>query len=148
ERITRQNRQREKERAVAAERIIREARIANPSRADIEKVLLADECGWQCPYTGRQIDWSTLLGPHPQFDVEHIWPRSRCLDASFANKALCFHEESRTRKRGRTSSAAYGRDPRRWAEIIARGQRFEGDFRTRREKLRRFLAEEIDADFR
>lgn len=148
ERITRQNRQREKERAVAAERIIREARIANPSRADIEKVLLADECGWQCPYTGRQIDWSTLLGPHPQFDVEHIWPRSRCLDDSFVNKTLCFHEENRARKRGHTPFEAYGRDPRRWAEIIARVQRFKGDFRTRREKLRRFLAEEIDADFR
>lgn len=147
EKITKQMREREKERATIAERIVREAGIPSPKRDDIERVLLADECGWHCPYTGLAFGMKELLGPTPQIDVEHIWPRSRSLDDSFLNKTLCHHEENRSRKRGRTPFEAYAGNPETWAEILKRVERFKGDPFTRLEKLRRFRAEEIDADF-
>ncbi|KAA0212967.1 MAG: type II CRISPR RNA-guided endonuclease Cas9 [Cyanobacteria bacterium CYA] len=147
ERLSRQNRERQRERDDAKARILKEMGYQNPSRDDVDRVLLADECGWRCPYTDRQIEWSTLLGPQSQFDVEHIWPRSRSLDDSFVNKTLCYHEENRARKRGRTPFEAYSGDREAWNAMLARVARFKGDLRTRREKMRRFMAESIDADF-
>lgn len=147
ERLNRQNRAREREREEVKARILREMGNQNPSRDDVDRVLLADECGWRCPYTDRQIEWSTLLGPQSQFDVEHIWPRSRSLDDSFVNKTLCYHEENRARKRGRTPFEAYSGDRESWNAMLARVARFGGDLRTRREKMRRFMAESMDADF-
>ena len=147
ERITKQMRDREKERAAIAERIVRETGIARPRREDIERVLLADECGWHCPYTGLSFGMAELLGPTPQMDVEHIWPRSRSLDDSFLNKTLCHHEENRSRKRGRTPFEAYAGNQETWADILKRVERFKGDPYARLEKLRRFKAEGIDADF-
>ncbi len=129
----------------AQRRILAEMQIPSPSRRDVEKVLLADECDWICPYTGRSINMRTLLGANPQFDIEHIWPFSRSLDNSFANKTLCYHEENRTRKRNLTPHEAYAADERRWHEITERVRRFRGDFT--REKLRRFYAEELPEDF-
>lgn len=147
ERLTRQNRDRQRERDDAKARILTEMGYQNPSRDDVDRVLLADECGWRCPYTNRQIEWATLLGRQSQFDVEHIWPRSRSLDDGFVNKTLCYHEENRARKRGRTPFEAYGGDRESWNEMLGRIARFGGDLRTRREKMRRFTAESIDADF-
>lgn len=60
---------------------------ANPSRDDIEKYLLWEESGKQCPYTGDMIGFEDLWNGH--FEVEHIWPRSISFDNSFANKTLC-----------------------------------------------------------
>lgn len=147
EKITRQNREREKERAAIVARIEKEAGIRSPRRDDIERVLLADECGWVCPYTGRQIGWETLLGRHPQFDVEHIWPRSRSLDDSLMNKTLCHHEENRSRKRGHTPREAYGGDPERFAQILGRIRLWKADLLVKAEKLARFEAEQIPAGF-
>ncbi|MFN7021414.1 MAG: type II CRISPR RNA-guided endonuclease Cas9 [Phycisphaerales bacterium] len=147
ERLTRTMRDREKERAAVIARIQKEAGIAAPRRDDVEKVLLADECGWVCPYTGRQIGWDTLLGPHPQFDVEHIWPRSRSLDDSFRNKTLCHHEENRSRKRGQTPREAYGGSPERLGEIIGRMRLWKGDPFVKAEKIARFEAEQIPEGF-
>lgn len=146
ERLTRQTRDREKERASIVARIQKEAGIASPSRDDIERVLLADECGWVCPYTGKQIGWNTLLGRHPQFDVEHIWPRSRSLDDSLANKTLCYHEENRARKRGHTPREAYGGSGR-LDEIVGRMRLWKCDPFVRAAKIDRFRAEEIASDF-
>lgn len=147
ERITRNIRDREKARASIVARIQKEAGITTPKREDIERVLLADECGWVCPYTGRQIGWDTLLGKHPQFDVEHIWPRSRSLDDSFLNKTLCYHEENRARKRGHTPREAYGGNPERFAEIIGRMRLWKTDPFTRVAKVGRFEAESIPEGF-
>jgi len=149
ERITKQMRDREKIRAGIVQRILDEPKlgIGQPRRDDIERVLLAEECGWNCPYTGRSFNMAELLGPTPQVDVEHIWPRSRSLDDSFLNKTLCFHDENRSRKRGRTPLEAYGGNRELWADMIKRVERFKGDPYARLEKLRRFKAEEIDADF-
>lgn len=128
-------RRNEKVRKEAAEKILRETNIKNPKRADIEKVLLAEECGWTCPYTGRRISMKALLGEHPQFDVEHILPFPRSLDDSMLNKTLCHAEENRKVKHNKTPFEAYGKTEK-WPEILGRVKNFKGNARD--EKLRRF----------
>jgi len=147
ERITKNIRDREKERATIIARIQKEAGIATPKREDIERVLLADECGWVCPYTGKPIDWGSLFGQHPQFDIEHVWPRSRSLDDSFINKTLCYHEENRSRKRGHTPREAYGGNPERLDEIIGRMRLWKTNPFTKVAKIERFEAESIPEGF-
>lgn len=147
QRITRDNRARERQRKLALERILKELPGYSPksgSDPNVERVLLAEECNWECPYTGKRIELRTLIGDQSQFDVEHIYPR-RYLDNSFANKTLCFHEENRTRKGNRLPTEAYANDPERWQQILAR----VGSFKSRwaREKMRRFLTEEVDENF-
>ena len=142
-------RENEKWREAAARKILEEMGNPDPRPGDILKVLLANECNWECPYTGkpegRSIPMQALLGPAPQFDVEHIIPFSRSLDNSFANKTLCYHEENRNVKRNRTPFEAYGGTPERWREILARVRRFRGP--AARSKLRKFLQEKVEPDF-
>jgi CRISPR-associated endonuclease Csn1 len=148
ERMWRDNRRREKARLVAAKLILKETRDEQPTRDDIEKVLLAEECGWQCPYTGQTITPASLLGPMPHFDVEHIIPFSSCLDDSFLNKTLCEVSENRNRKRNRSPWEAYGGDAQRWEAMLERVKSFKGD--AARAKLERFRLEDtstILADF-
>ncbi|HOV74748.1 MAG TPA: type II CRISPR RNA-guided endonuclease Cas9 [Candidatus Hydrogenedentes bacterium] len=140
--ISRKMRDNEKSRQKAAKRIFEEIGVQNPSRDDIEKVLLAEECEWRCPYTGKTISMRTLLGDAPQFDVEHIIPFSRCLDNSFNNKTLCYHEENRSVKRNRTPHEAYGGDPARYQEILDRVAKFKGEGRDA--KLRRFQMADLE----
>ncbi len=129
----------EKERKKAAEKVLREAKITKPSRDDVLKVLLAEECGWRCPYTGKAMSMETLFGDHPQFDIEHIIPFDRSLDDSYMNKTLCHAEENRRIKQGKTPYEAYSKSPG-WDEIVGRVKKFIGDARD--EKFRRFMLDE------
>jgi CRISPR-associated endonuclease Csn1 len=137
ERLAKENRAREAEREQAARRILSETTVANPRRSDVEKLLLAEECGFVCPYTGRSFGMGDLFGPQPQVDVEHIIPYSRSLDDSFANKTLCFVSENRDVKQNRTPLEAYASDAARWEQILGRVERFRGG--AARFKLERFL---------
>ena len=141
ERLAKENRGQEKIREDAASRLLAETTIAQPKRSDIEKLLLAEECEFTCPYTGRRFGMHDLFGEHPSVDVEHIIPFSRSLDDSFANKTLCMAEENRAGKRNRTPFEAYGRDPERWSQVLARVERFRGS--RARHKLERFLMESV-----
>lgn len=135
EKTTKQNRINESARQKAAERILKETGIENPSRTDILKVLLAEECNWECPYTGKQIKLSSLIGDFTQFDIEHIIPFDRCLDNSYMNKTLCYAEENRKVKHKRTPYEAYhGTD--KWNDITESVKRFKGN--ARYAKLQRF----------
>jgi CRISPR-associated endonuclease Csn1 len=129
------NKARKKEREEAAGKICEEVGIENPSRDDILRVLLADECDWKCPYTGKQIRMSDLLGDHPQFDIEHIIPFHRCLDDSYLNKTLCCADENRNVKKDQTPYEAY-HGTANWGDIIARVAKFKGN--AARKKLERF----------
>lgn len=139
-RISKDIRKRQDARETGYALITREANIPTPRRDDIEKYLLAVECGWICPYTGKSINYGNLFGDHPQFDVEHIIPFSRCLDDSFMNKTLCYHEENRLVKRNKTPWEAYEHNCN-WDDIIARVQRFTGE--AARQKLERFQSRDI-----
>lgn len=142
-RISKQNLENKTAREKATARIHKEMGNPHPSRADIEKVLLAEECNWECPYTGKHISMQSLLGDAPQLDVEHIVPYSRCLDNSFLNKTLCYHEENRNTKRGRTPFEAYGGDPEQWEAILGRVKGFQGAGRG--PKLQRFRLESLES---
>jgi CRISPR-associated endonuclease Csn1 len=141
--IWKDNQANRKKREQAAQKLLQEHGIANASRKDVEKWLLADECGWRCPYTGEQISGEALFGPQPRFDVEHIIPFSRLLDDSFLNKTLCLADENRHSKHTRTPWEAYGQDAERWTEIIQRVNQFQGP--AREQKLRRFQLSSLDS---
>lgn len=128
------NRQQEKVRTDAKQRLAAaELGIPEPKRSDIEKLLLFDECGGTCPYTGRQISMADLV--NGSIDVEHIIPFERSLDDSFRNKTLCWADENRHVKGGRAPSEVYGGSDR-WEAILERVRHFKGH--ASGEKLKRF----------
>ena len=95
----------EKRRAKAAEAVLSLSESAvRPSRRDIERWMLAEECGFVCPYTNRPIQRSWPLDP--EFEVEHIVPLSRSLDNSFANKTLA-HRDANAQKKNKTPIEAF-----------------------------------------
>jgi CRISPR-associated endonuclease Csn1 len=130
------NRENQRARDNAAGKILDEVGLNQPSNDDIRKVLLAEECLFTCPYTGRKIPMAGLVGRESQYDIEHIIPFSRSLDNSFANLTLCHQEENRNVKRNQTPTEAYASSPERFQEILERVKRFRSDFAW--EKLRRF----------
>jgi len=135
-------RKNERERERAAQRLLKEWGIQRPSRTDIDKVRLWEECNGHCPYTGNPISPNSLVGDAPQFDIEHIIPYHRCLDDSFANKTLCYHEENRNVKQNRTPFEAYGGGREKWEEILQRVGDFKGPFKG--EKAARFKLESLE----
>ena len=143
--ITRQNRENEKRREAAKRRLLNEVGIKNPKPVDVLKLLLADECNWECPYTGKTIPMRALFGPSPQFDIEHIIPFSRSLDNSFPNKTLCEVAENRNIKQNRTPYEAYSCREEKWMQILGRVKRFRGT--AAHAKLRKFQQKDLDQDF-
>ena len=139
--ITARNRKNETKRNEARLAVVAETGADDPGRGDIVKYILAEECGWECPYTGKKITPRSLFGPDPQFDVDHIIPFSRSLDDSFVNKTLCDAEENRNRKLNCTPWEAYGADTARYNVMLQRVKMFKGD--AAKEKLRRFLTQEV-----
>ncbi len=129
----------------AKEKLLREAKIGEPRRSDVEKALLWEECRGICPYTGRTIEFASLFGKNPQFDVEHIIPFSRSLDNSFLNKTLCYHKENRDHKKNQTPFEAYSRNKDQYQEILGRVRGFIG--KGMQAKLRRFEMESIPEEF-
>lgn len=114
----------------------------HPSRSDIDKWLLAEECKWTCPYTGMSISPRSLLGSHPQFDIEHIYPR-RYLDDSFVNKTLCHADFNRNRKKDRLPSACLNAEE--YEAALQRVRAFHGPHVEG--KLHRFETVEVPEDF-
>jgi CRISPR-associated endonuclease Csn1 len=135
--MTERNRDQEKQREKAARKILEEIPGRTPSRQDILKVLLAEECRWECPYTGKPISMRALVGMEPQFDIEHILPFAKSLDNSFTNLTLCDAEHNRNVKQRRSPGEAYGADPDLYQAILDRVRKFTGP--AAKEKLRRFL---------
>ena len=96
---------RQERRRKAAREALQQNGIVEPARADVEKWMLWEECGHRCPYTGDTISFDALFRTG-DFEVEHIWPRSRSLDNSFRNKTLCRKDVNlRKGNQPRTSSS-------------------------------------------
>ena len=140
---TKRIRENQSKREAAAQAILEEAKIPNPSRRDIEKYLLAEECNWTCPYTGKRIGMDSLFGAQPQFDIEHIIPFSRSLDNSFVNKTISDVHENRRVKGNRTPHEAYA-ETSGWPQILERVRQFRG--RLASAKLRRFKMDRKQLD--
>ncbi len=135
ERIQRTKNMRDKEaaRMKAKEELLNRLGIQDPSRDDVLRVLLADECGWVCPYTGKSFGMNDL----PKMDIEHIIPYSKSLDDSYLNKTLCDPTYNRKGKRNRSPyEAAFGTP--HYDEIIENVKQWAFKSSAGREKLRRF----------
>jgi len=138
-----QMRARENLRKKAIQRILDETGNPSPRPHEIEKVLLAQECNWRCPYTNEQITMGNLLGDSPRFDIEHIIPFSRSFDNSFANKTLCEANYNRNVKKNRTPYEAAAENE--FSAMIDRVKRnFGGDYADT--KLDRFNLREVRSD--
>lgn len=57
-----------------------------PTRQEIEKYMLWGEQNHISPYTGKVIPLSKLFTP--EYEIEHIIPKSRFFDNSFGNKTI------------------------------------------------------------
>lgn len=131
---------RRESRRKAAHKDLEENNILNPSNDQIEKWLLWEECGRRCPYTGKTICFDDLFS-NGEFEVEHIWPRSRSHDNSLRNKTLC-HWKTNREKGNRTPLEAFGKDEERWAAIRNRldGMKAsKGGVGMSRGKIKRFI---------
>jgi CRISPR-associated endonuclease Csn1 len=118
-------------------RLVSEFNLASPSRDDVIKFRLWEECARTCPYTGRSIPANKLFTPEIQ--IEHIFPYSRTLDDSFMNKSLCYEDENR-RKHNRTPYEAYSQDQPKYDGILQRTAKFPYT------KRRKFSQKEVELD--
>lgn len=125
----------QKTREAAAADLIKKG-LERPSRRDIEKYQLWEECDYHCPYTGKPISFGDLFGPAPKFDVEHIIPFSRCLDDSYLNKTLCCAEFNRNRKKNRAPGEIFDESGKEWNDVLVRLKKLKGDAaRIKRERF-------------
>lgn len=93
----------------AAEAMVREAygeRPQEPTKREILKVILYEEAKelWKdpkCIFSGERIGGIKDLLESGDWEVEHIWPRSKTNDNSQANKVLCLKEYNSGVKRNR-----------------------------------------------
>lgn len=136
-----QNQSNQKRRLEAAAAIVKQGGRSNPRRSDIEKWLLAEECGWECPYCGETINRKRLLADDADFNIEHIYPR-RYLDDSFMNKTVACRR-CNDQKGDRTPSQAFA--GARYEEILQRVERFQGT--AREAKLFRFKNDPVEDEF-
>jgi CRISPR-associated endonuclease Csn1 len=132
------NRRHRDENEAVRNRLVEEFNIPHPSRDDVIRYKLWEECGRICPYTGRCIGQTALFSG--EFQVEHILPYSRTLDDSYMNKTLCEANENRTRKHDRTPYEAYHDDAERYEAILKRVQDLPYP------KRRRFTQKEVEID--
>ncbi|MDR2880322.1 MAG: type II CRISPR RNA-guided endonuclease Cas9, partial [Azoarcus sp.] len=119
-----------------------------PSGRDIEKWMLWKESMERCPYTGDQIGFDALFRTG-DFEVEHVWPRSRSLDDSQRNKTLC-RKDINAAKGNRTPFEYFRGNPNEWAAVKDRLDKMtssKGGPGFPRGKVKRFLAEEMPDDF-
>jgi CRISPR-associated endonuclease Csn1 len=113
---------------------------AEPSGKEIEKWLLWKECDGKCPYTGLHIGFDALFGKG-DFEVEHIWPRSRSLNNSMSNKTLCAKAVN-IEKDNRTPFEMWGHDPEKWKELQERLE----ELKLPPAKIRRFLNQNVEKE--
>lgn len=105
-----------------------------PSRNNIQKYLMWKEIEEKygvarCPYTGKTISISDLLGSSNNVQIEHIIPYSVSLDDSFGNKTIC-ESHFNNLKGELTPFQFYEKNPDRnlwgadsWDEIVDRAYR-------------------------
>lgn len=145
EEITAAMRKQEREREAARNELIANG-ICDPKDRDIEKWLLWRECGGFCPYTNDPIGFNDLFRDNPRFDIEHIWPKSKSLDNSFANKTLC-RKDVNLAKGNRIPYDYFSGRPDEWQDTKKRIWEMAAKHGMARKKARRFCAESIPDDF-
>jgi len=122
-------------------RLEKEYGISNPSRDDVIKYRLWEECNHTCPYTNQTISAAMLFSS--EVEIEHILPYSRSLDDSYINKTLCLSSENQI-KGNQTPYEAYHADANRFHTMLARVRKFSGQFGYK--KFNKFRQKEISLD--
>lgn len=130
----------ERRNSTAAEILLKELGIRQPRGFDLLKVRLYQECREICVYCGKHLGGVQNLFDG-SLDVDHILPRNRFPDDSFANRVLV-HKSCNRQKLGRTPWQAFGSDPEHWSAILERVKKLGST-----EKMRRFLhGDDADLD--
>ncbi len=93
--------------------------IVTPTGQQIIKVKLYREQNGVCLYSGKSIDFETMLCDDNAYQVDHIVPFSRFNNDGITNKVLVLTEENQ-RKGNQTPFEYFGADEKRWKEFAAR----------------------------
>lgn len=111
--------------------------IRNPKRKDIERYLLWKESGMYCIYSGKTIPKTALF--NGETDIDHVIPKERYFDDSFANRVICYQDANREKANYTAYEYMSGRD---W-------ERFEQDVKNTFKGLKRYylLADQIPESF-
>ena len=84
----------------------------------IVKIKLYREQNGVCLYSGKSIDFETMLRDDNAYQVDHIVPFSRSNNDGITNKVLVFTEENQ-KKADRTPFEYFGADEQRWEKFVA-----------------------------
>lgn len=103
---------------------LRELNVPLNKNADLNgqqiiKVKLYREQNGVCLYSGKEIDFETMLRDDNTYQVDHIIPFSRSNDDKMTNKALVLTKENQD-KGNKTPFEYFGTDEKRWKEFTAR----------------------------
>ena len=101
--------------------------VVTPTGQQIIKVKLYREQNGVCLYSGKPIDFETMLRDDNAYQVDHIVPFSRSNNDGITNKVLVLTEENQ-KKGNQTPFEYFGVDEKRWKEYVAR---IESTYKTR-----------------
>lgn len=132
-------RMREADRRRAEQNLKLDLGLPRVSGRDLEIALLFGQAKGICPYCGQALAMADMFNSGLG-QVDHILPRNRFPDDSFANKCIA-HVACNREKLGRTPHEAYGQDPDRWSQILERVRKWDDDG-----KLRAFQVTSADFD--
>ena len=93
--------------------------IVTPTGQQIIKVKLYREQNGICLYSGKSIDFETMLRDDNAYQIDHIVPFSRSNNDGITNKTLVLTEENQ-KKGNQTPFEYFGADEKRWKEFAAR----------------------------
>ena len=93
--------------------------VVTPTGQQIIKVKLYREQNGVCLYSGKSIDFETMLRDDNAYQVDHIVPFSRSNNDGITNKTLVLTEENQ-KKGDQTPFEYFGADEKRWKEFAAR----------------------------
>ena len=93
----------------------------------IVKIKLYREQNGVCLYSGKPIDFETMLHDDNAYQVDHIVPFSRSNNDGITNKVLVLTEENQ-KKGNQTPFEYFGADEKRWKEFATR---VESTYKTR-----------------
>lgn len=139
-----------RKRREAATKALKENGIPAPSHDDVDKYLLWEQFGHVDVYSGQHIGLAQLFDG--SYQVDHIWPESRCFDSGFGNLMLCTTRINKE-KGNRTPFEAFGGDKNAWeayrANFDSIVKKADGPHKfALSAKMKRFMREDpLDDDF-
>lgn len=93
--------------------------IVTPTGQQIIKVKLYREQQGKCLYSGKAIDFETMLRDDNAYQVDHIVPFSRSNNDGITNKVLVLTEENQ-KKGDKTPFEYFGADEQQWKKFVGR----------------------------